>query len=84
MMRIASAVAVLGLLVTAPLRAEGPQVKFGGLFYAYNFFWQNADLDDATNDGDFYWYLHGDIRAMADFGNGVCGVVKVGAWGPMG
>ena len=84
MMRIASAVAVLGLLVASPLRAGGPEVKFGGLFYAYNFFWQNADFNAETSDGDMFWYMHGDVTATATFDHGVMAKITVGTWGAFG
>jgi hypothetical protein len=73
---------MVGLLVI-PLYAE-TKVEWGGLFYSYGFFWQNADFNKNTDDGDNFLYLHGDVNARADFGNGVYTFARVGAWGQFG
>ncbi len=72
------------LFAGSVVNGGGPQVKLGGTFYAYNFFWQNADFNSNTNDGDMFWYLHGDLTANADFGNGVMGKITAGTWGAFG
>ena len=77
------AVSIL-LLAGSLVNAEGTQVKLGGTFYAYNFFWDNADFDNNTKDGDVFWYMHGDLTANADFGNGIMAKITAGTWGAFG
>ena len=73
---------IVGFLII-PLSAE-TKVEWGGLFYTYGFFWQNADFNKNTKDGDNFLYLHGDVNAKADFGNGVYTFARLGAWGQFG
>ena len=79
-------VMVLALLVSLPLHAV--DVDWGGLFYHYTFWWQNADFDSDLpvdgGDGDMHYYMHADIHATADFGDGVTVFVKIGDWGNFG
>ncbi len=77
-------IAVLLLLGVGLAKAEAPKVTWGGTFYAYNFFWQNADFNSNTNDGDMFWYMHGDLTATADFGSGVMAKITAGTWGAFG
>jgi len=81
MKKMMAVVLVLGL--AALLQAQ-PEVEWGGLFYSYTFFWQNADFNKNIADADNYTYMHGDVHALADFGEGVSAFVKVGAWGEYG
>lgn len=74
---------VIAILVAMPLYA-GMKVNWGGLFYSYTFFWQNADFNDKVADGDNYTYIHADLHANADFGGGVSVFVKLGTWGMFG
>ncbi len=73
---------VLALLVSFSLHAV--EVTWGGLFYNYAFWWMNADFDSDTSDGDMHYYMHADINATADFGDGVTAFVKLGDWGDFG
>ncbi|TET99675.1 MAG: hypothetical protein E3J23_04470, partial [Candidatus Stahlbacteria bacterium] len=79
-------VMVLALLVSFPLHAV--EVTWGGLFYNYAFWWMNADFDSNVpaegTDGDMHYYMHADINATADFGDGVTAFVKLGDWGNYG
>ena len=61
-----------------------PKVKWGGLFYDYNFFHSNTDFDKTTDDGNSYAYLHADIQTTVDFGDGVSLYTMIGAWGMHG
>ncbi len=76
--------AVVGILCLVAALSAQPEVEWGGLFYSYTFFWQNADFNDNIADADNYTYLHGDVHALADFGEGVSAFVKIGAWGMYG
>lgn len=79
-------VMVLALLVSFPLHAV--EVTWGGLFYNYAFWWMNADFDSEFpaegTDGDMHYYMHADVNATADFGDGVTAFVKIGDWGDFG
>lgn len=77
-------VTLICTMLIVPLVSAKPEVKFGGLFYVYSFFWMNRDFDGDTDDGDQHFYMHGDIYAHADFGKGVSAKVSVGDWGPFG
>ncbi len=76
---------VLTLLLCVSMAfSQQPKVKWGGLFYIYNFFHQNTDFNDQTDDGNSYMYIHGDFNATVDFGNGVTAYLVLGAWGQHG
>lgn len=75
-------VMVLALLVSFPLHAV--DVDWGGLFYHYTFWWQNADFNSDVDDGDMHYYMHADVHATADFGDGVTAFVQIGDWGNFG
>jgi hypothetical protein len=74
---------VLALLLSFPLQG-GVEVDWGGLFYHYTFWWQNADFDSDVDDGDMHYYMHADIHATAHFGEDVMAHVKIGDWGNFG
>ena len=82
-MRKIVALVALVLVMAMPLMAE-PEVKVGGLFYIYNFYWTNADFDSDTKDADAHFYMHGDINATVNFDEKASLFVKVGAWGNYG
>ncbi|MCK4420492.1 hypothetical protein KAW48_01745 [candidate division WOR-3 bacterium] len=75
-------VLILALLVTFSLNAV--DVEWHGLFYDYAFMWMNADFDSDVEDSDMHYYIHADINAKADFGEGVTGFIKIGDWGNFG
>lgn len=64
--------------------AGGPALTYHGLWYTYSFFWNNADFDTGTSDGDQHYYMHGDFTVDADFGAGVGTHVTIGDWGTFG
>ncbi len=72
------------LILPAMMLAQTPDVKWGGLFYIYNFFHSNTDFISTTDDGNTYMYIHGDFNANVDFGKGVTAYMAIGAWGQHG
>ncbi len=68
-MRKVMAIVAVALVLAMPLRAQENNVKVGGLFYLYNFYWNNADFNNATNDHDAHVYMHADVNVTADFGD---------------
>jgi len=75
-------VMVLALLVSFSLHAV--DVTWGGLFYNYAFWWSNADFNGDVGDTDMHYYMHADVNATADFGEGVTAFVRIGDWGNYG
>jgi hypothetical protein len=75
---------LLAIFVGSLAFAGKPEITNNGTFYIYSFFWQNADFDTATSDGDQFFYMHADIGIMADFGSGITSQVTVGGWGTFG
>ena len=71
------------LLGSSGLLLAEAKVTWGGLFYTYGFFWNNADFNKDTKDGDMYYYVHGDIGATAEL-DGITVVGKVVDWGTFG
>lgn len=77
-------VALVSVMFLTTLAFAGtPDVSWGGLWYTYSFFWNNADFD-TINEGDQHYYMHGSISCNADFGAGVSTHLKFGAWGTYG
>ncbi|OYD16541.1 hypothetical protein CH333_03120 [candidate division WOR-3 bacterium JGI_Cruoil_03_44_89] len=72
------------VFLTTFVFAGGPTLTYHGLWYTYSFFWNNADFDTGTSDGDQHYYMHGDISVNADFGAGVGTHVTIGDWGTYG
>ncbi len=72
------------IFIPAFLFAQTPEIKWGGLFYIYNFFHSNTDFISTTDDGNTYMYIHGDFNASVDFGKGVTAYLAIGAWGQHG
>ena len=75
-------VLILALLLTFSLNAV--DVEWHGLFYDYAFMWQNADFNSDSADGDMHYYMHADLNATADFGEGVTAFIRLGDWGNYG
>ena len=75
---------LLAIFVGSLAFAGKPEITNNGTFYIYSFFWQNADFDTATSDGDQFFYMHADVGIMADFGSGITSQVTVGGWGTFG
>ena len=76
---------ILSILVLASFMYAGdPKVEWHGLFYIYNFGHRNTDFTSSTDDGNSYMYMHGDVNASVDFGNGVTAYMVLGAWGQHG
>lgn len=78
------AILISFLFLASVLYAQKPKVTWNGLFYIYNFAYRNTDFTSVTPDGNSYMYMHGDISATADFGNGVTAYMSIGAWGQHG
>ncbi len=76
--------AILAITLLATFSVQGVTVEWHGLFYDYAFMWQNADFNSSVADGDMHYYIHGDLNATADFGNGVTALVRIGDWGNYG
>jgi len=79
---IALALALLALAATS--FAQAPKVKWGGLFYIYDFFHRNTDFNKDTDDANNYRYIHADVQSTVSFGNGVSSYIVLGAWGQHG
>lgn len=77
-------ISMVVLLGSSGLLLAEAKVTWGGTFYTYGFFWNNADFDDDTKDGDMYYYMHGDIGATAEFENGLVIRADVTDWGVFG
>jgi len=75
-------VLILALLLTFSLNAV--DVEWHGLFYDYAFMWQNADFNSDVADGDMHYYMHADLNALADFGEGVTAFIRIGDAGNFG
>ncbi len=75
---------VIILFMPILIAAQTPDVKWGGLFYIYNFFHSNTDFISTTDDANSYMYIHGDFNATVDFGKGVTAYLAIGAWGQHG
>lgn len=56
-------------------------VKVGGTFYTYMFFWQNSLSVDLS---DNHFYVHGDITATMNFEDNITLYTSIGVWGPFG
>ncbi len=81
-MRKMMALVAIALVLAMPLRAQN--VKVGGLFYLYHFYWSNADFTDSTTDHDAHFYMHADINATADLGENASAFVRIAAAGNFG
>ncbi|UCG29917.1 MAG: hypothetical protein JSV53_10515 [candidate division WOR-3 bacterium] len=75
---------LLSICVGSLAFAGKPEITNNGTFYIYSFFWQNADFNPDTEDGDQFFYMHADVGIMADFGAGVSSQVTLGGWGTFG
>jgi len=75
---------VVFVLLATTAFAQQPKVTWGGLFYMYNFFHRNTDFNDDTDDGNTYAYMHADVNATVDFGQGVKLFFRIGSWGQHG
>jgi hypothetical protein len=75
-------VLILALLLTFSLNAV--DVEWHGLFYDYAFMWQNADFNSDVDDSDMHYYMHADLNALADFGEGVTAFIRIGDAGNFG
>lgn len=82
-MRRMMAIVAMALVMALPLKAQ-PNVKVGGLFYLYHFYWSNADFNNDTKDHDAHYYMHGDINVTADFNDNASMFVRVAAAGNFG
>ncbi len=82
-MRKVMAIVAVALVLAMPLRAQ-ENVKVGGLFYLYNFYWNNADFTDSTQDHDSHFYMHADINLTANFSENASAFVRVAAAGNFG
>ena len=56
-------------------------VKVGGTFYTYMFFWQNSFVSDAS---DNHFYVHGDISTTIKAKDDIVLYTSIGVWGPFG
>lgn len=75
---------VFTILLFPLLSIAQPKVEWNGMLYFYNFFHSNTDFISTTEDGNTYMYIHGDIQANVDFGDGVTAYIMMGAWGQHG
>ena len=76
-------ISMVVLLGSSGLLLAEAKVTWGGTFYTYGFFWNNADFNKDTKDGDMYYYVHGDIGATAEL-DGITIVGRVTDWGVFG
>ena len=77
-------VGIIFIFSMSALAGDYPKVKWGGMFYDYNFFHSNTDFDKKTDDGNSYAYIHADIQTSVDFGDGISVYTMIGAWGMHG
>ena len=72
------------ILFTPLLLKSQPKIEVGGLLKIFNFFHSNTDFTNATDDGNNYMFIHGDIHTMVDFGDSISAFIMLGAWGQHG
>ncbi|MCK4330663.1 hypothetical protein KAX02_12580 [candidate division WOR-3 bacterium] len=88
MFKKAILVVISMVFITTVAFAGAPDLTWHGTWYTYSFFWNNANFikaeDDTPEDGDQFYYMHGDVSLNADFGAGVSTYLTLGAWGTYG